>query len=405
MAAARDFLLPDLGEGLEDAEVVVWLVAEGDRVERNQTLAEVNTAKATVELPSPWAGTVIRLHAAEGAVVAVGSPLVSIEVTEAADAKPVTTEGQARPKRQAVLVGYGVEEEEPSVSVATSPRERRSTIRATPPVRKMAREMGVDLRAVSGSGPNGRITREDVVQAGGGSDAAAPSEGRTIPVRGVRRLVAEKMTRSVNEIPQVTTFLTVDCFWLLAFRDELRGTSGERIGPLPIMVRALIEVCAEHPLLNSSFLADRHEIAVHDHVHVGVATDTGAGLVVPVIRDADGMGILELHREIGRLADAARSGRAKPEEMVGSTITVSNVGSFGAESGTPIINHPEAAVLAVGVIEPRALVIDGEVVARPACTLSLSFDHRVLDGAQAGRALKALGDLLGSPFRLGALPR
>ncbi|MDP8957515.1 MAG: 2-oxo acid dehydrogenase subunit E2 [Actinomycetota bacterium] len=431
--AVREFLLPDLGEGLEDAEVVTWRVAEGDSVELNQILVEVNTAKALVEVPAPWAGVVEKLHATEGAMVKVGSPLVSIRVEERMEVRtepepPAAEGGEPKPKRRAVLVGYGVDEEEPAegsqlrVEAAATARERRGPVPASPPVRRLAKEMGIDLSALSGSGPGGRVTREDVMKAasgaartdgadivalpraGDGREAAAEALDR-IPLKGTRRLIAEKMARSAREIPHVTTFLTVDATHVQAFRAELSNESGERISPLPIVVRALIEVCKRHPKLNSTFDAERSEIVLHGKHHVGIATDTEHGLLVPVVRDADGKGIVALSGEIARLTEAARTGRAKPNELIGSTITVTNVGTFGAEYGTPIINHPEAAILALGVVEPRALVVDGRVEARPAVTLSLSFDHRVLDGAEAGRALRVLGDILESPFRLGALPR
>jgi 2-oxoisovalerate dehydrogenase E2 component (dihydrolipoyl transacylase) len=213
------------------------------------------------------------------------------------------------------------------------------------------------------------------------------------------------MARSAREIPHVTTFLTVDATHVLAFRDEIERDSGERVTPLAIVVRALVETCRDHPKLNATFHQDPAEILLHGAVHVGIATDTQHGLLAPVLRDADDRGILDVAHEIRRLAEAARTGRASPEELTGSTITVSNVGSFGAEYGTPIINFPEAAILALGVIEPKALVVDGRVEARPATVLSLSFDHRVMDGAEAGRALNALGAILESPFKLGALPR
>ena len=429
----REFLLPDLGEGLEDAEVVTWRVAEGDAVELNQILVEVNTAKALVEVPAPWAGVVEKLHASEGAIVKVGSPLVSIRVEErpqvVSEPEPVPTEGgEPRSKRRAVLVGYGVEEDEPArasqvrVEAPAPARERREgPVPASPPVRRLAKEIGVDLSAVAGTGPGGRVTREDVLKsasgaasaggdvvalpgAGDGGERAAPEVER-IPVKGTRRLIAEKMARSAREIPHVTTFLTVDATHVQAFRAELSKETGEKISPLPIVIRALVEICKRHPKLNSTFDVDRSEIVLHGRQHVGIATDTEHGLLAPVLRDADGKGIMEIAREIARLTEAARSGRAKPNELVGSTITVTNVGTFGAEYGTPIINHPEAAILALGVVEPRALVVDGRVEARPAVTLSLSFDHRVLDGAEAGRALRALADVLESPFTLGALPR
>jgi pyruvate dehydrogenase E2 component (dihydrolipoamide acetyltransferase) len=218
-------------------------------------------------------------------------------------------------------------------------------------------------------------------------------------------LVAEKMARSAREIPHVTTFLTIDAFYLDAFRREVQDQSGQRISPLPVVIGALVETCKQHPELNATYDHDANEIVLYRVYHVGVATDTERGLMVPVVRDADSKGIAQLAEEIARLSRRAREGKSAADELTGSTITVTNVGSFGSEGGTPIINYPEAAILAVGVMEPRALVVDGEVVARPAITLSLSFDHRLLDGAEAGRALRDLGDLLESPFRLGSLPR
>jgi pyruvate dehydrogenase E2 component (dihydrolipoamide acetyltransferase) len=419
--AVRDFLLPDLGEGLEDAEIVAWRVAEGDRVEQNQTLVEVNTAKASVEIPSPWEGVVERLHGAEGDVVVVGTPLVSIRVDEEggsgeADAAP------DRPRRQAVLVGYGVDHEaEPPVAVAgpssRTGAAREEPVAASPPVRRLAKELGVDLGQVAGSGPGGRITREDVeaaAKAPAAPAASTASEGdgeaegdQRIPLKGIRRLIAEKMTRSATEIPHVTTFLTVDATHVEAYRKGLEADTpgGTRVTALPVVVRALVEVIANHRSLNASFDAAAGEIVLRGDVHVGIATDTDRGLLVPVVRHADRQGVTALATEIARLVTAAREGHSTPDELTGSTITVTNVGSFGAEFGTPIINHPESAILALGVIEPRALVVDGAVEARPATTLSLSFDHRVLDGAEAGRAQRALGEILESPDRLAALPR
>jgi 2-oxoisovalerate dehydrogenase E2 component (dihydrolipoyl transacylase) len=407
--AVREFLLPDLGEGLEDAEVVTWRVAEGDRVGLNQTLVEVNTAKALVEIPAPWEGVIEKLHAAEGDVVKVGAALVSILVEEDASHEPAVPEaeedgGGAPPKRRAVLVGYGVADDERPADVPAppaarrGPAERRGPVPASPPVRRLAKELAVDLASVTGTGPGGRVTREDV------ESAAREGGVELISVRGNRRLIAEHMTRSVTEIPHVTTFLTVDCTWLMAFREELSSRAGERISPLPLVVRALVEVIEGHPKLNASF-GDGSEIALYPECHVGIATDTEDGLLVPVIHHTGRLGILEIAHEIARLSEAARSQRIKLEDMTGGTITVTNVGTFGSEFGTPIINHPQAAILAFGVIEPRALVVEGTVVGRPAATLSLSFDHRVMDGAEAGRALRALGDLLESPFDLGALPR
>lgn len=224
-------------------------------------------------------------------------------------------------------------------------------------------------------------------------------------MKGIRRLVAQKMSRAWAEVPMVTTFRTVDATHVEALRAELAEGTGRKVSPLPIVVRALVEVCREHPKLNSWYDPDAHEIVLVGPCHVGIATDTERGLVVPVVRDAHGKGILTIADEIADLVKAAREATATPEQLTGSTITVTNVGSFGSEYGTPIVNFPEAAILALGVVEPRALVVDGRVEARPAVTLSLTFDHRVLDGADAGRAISALQELLESPFSLGALPR
>lgn len=415
--AVRDFLLPDLGEGLEDAEVTAWLVAEGQAVELNQPLAEVTTAKATVEVPAPWPGVIERLHAAAGEVVRVGSPLVSIRVGQDAPSgrEPGGTPGgppAAGPEsRHAVLVGYGVPEERPA-SAAPPPTgsARTGPVPATPPVRRLAKELGIDLRGVAGTGPGGRVTREDVLGVGAGPPEAArgaPAEPgddvEVVPVRGVRRMVAEQMARSVREIPQVTAFLTLDCTWLEGFRAEIERTTGTRVGALPIVVKALAETCRSFPLLNASFDPEGPRILLHRRCDVGIATDTERGLLVPVVRDPRSRTVPAVAAEITRLAGAARDGSISPADMAGGTVTVSNVGSFGAESGTPIINHPQGAILALGAIGQRALVVGGEVRARPACTLALSFDHRLMDGAEAGRALAALRDLLQNPFRLGAL--
>jgi 2-oxoisovalerate dehydrogenase E2 component (dihydrolipoyl transacylase) len=414
----RDFLLPDLGEGLEDAEVVQWLVAEGDRVELNQPLVEVNTAKATVEIPAPWTGTVERLHAAAGDVVAVGAPLVSVRVDDGAEPAPTG--------RRPVLVGYGVDESEdaPPAAIPTSAgADAGPVVAATPAVRKLAKERGVDLATIAGTGPGGRITRDDVERAAVGPGASPPqasphpppapetppafptdSDVEVVPVQGIRRIIAERLTQSVRDIPQVTTFITLDASALLGARDAF-GAGGDRISPLPIVVRALAETCRTHSLLNASFSAERSEILVHRSVHVGVAADTERGLLVPVVRDAGARGVADIAGEIARLVAAARDGSIGPDAMAGGTITVTNVGTFGSESGTPIIDPPQGAILALGLIEPRALVVNGGVEARPACTLALTFDHRLMDGAQAGRALRDLRDLLQDPERLEALPR
>jgi pyruvate/2-oxoglutarate dehydrogenase complex dihydrolipoamide acyltransferase (E2) component len=448
--AERVFNLPDLGEGLEDAEIVEWKVSPGDDVELNQPLVEVNTAKALVEIPSPFAGRVTTLHGEAGGVVAVGQPLVTFEVASGA---PPSAEGEAaaragqaspedaaeRPQREAVLVGYGVgQETKGRRRPRLRPPERRdegTETRTTPLIRRLAREKGVDLASLRGTGPDGRVTRDDVLKAAtgavpgiraeaspegaplatggeaeagaGASAGAAPERGREerVAVRGVRRLIAQKMTRAWREIPHVTTFHTVDATHVEALRRELTEESGTKVSALSVVVRALAEVCRRHPKLNASFDPDAGEIVLKGSYHVGIAADSERGLLVPVVRDVDMKGIIRVARELAEVVEAARAGRATPDQLTGSTITVTNFGVFGSEAGTPIINHPEAAILGTGRIADRAVVIGGRVEVRPTLTLALSFDHRVLDGADADRAMTELTRLLESPFRLGALPR
>ncbi|HJS25635.1 MAG TPA: dihydrolipoamide acetyltransferase family protein [Actinomycetota bacterium] len=347
----RVFMLPDLGEGLEEAVVSEWLVAEGDEVALNQPFVEIETAKATVEVPAPFAGRIATLHAVAGATIAVGAPLVTFEVE-----------------------GVG-----------------SATATATPAVRKHAKDLGVDLTAVEGTGPEGRVTREDVERA-----SSAGGDFDVVPISLVRATIARNL-EAIAAIPQVTTFRTLDASALVSLRTELG------VSPLPVFVRALAEVCAEHRVLNASWSDDG--IRLHRLVDVGIATDTERGLVVPVVRDAGGLGITTIAGEIGRLADRARSNALTADEVSNATIAVSNTGSYGSEFGTPLLNPGHAVTIALGVIEPRALVVHGRVEALPACTLSLTFDHRVLDGATVGRAFGALVDLFESPERLGALPR
>ena len=374
--AERVFTLPDLGEGLEEAIVSAWLVAEGATVELNQPFVEIETAKATVEVPSPFAGRVTKLHVGAGETLAVGAPLATFEVEGTAEATSVT---------------------------------------AAPAVRKLARDLGVDLAMVSGSGPGGRVTREDVeslarsgvraasypaaVPSGGPATAwtvGSNTSSEEIPVSPIRRAVAQRLSE-VAAIPQVTTFRTVECTALDAVRRKLG------VSPLPVFVRALSEVVRDHPMLNATWTDEA--LLVHDKVNVGIATDTERGLVVPVVMDAGSLGIGEIASEIDRLARAAREGSLKPTNTSGETIAVTNTGSYGSEFGTPLLNPGHAVTIALGVIAPRALVIDGAVEARPACTVSLTFDHRVLDGATVGRAFGTLVELLESRERLDALPR
>jgi len=385
----RVFPMPDLGEGLEEGRIVEWLVAEGDEIALNQPLVEVDTAKAAVEIPSPFAGRIARLHGAEGQDVPVGSPLVTFTVAG--------EEGGDAPADLARVRSYEATIERPSAN---------GRAKATPPVRKLARELGVDVETIDGTGPDGRVTETDVrgaatrpamddnvfavtVSADLGSDI--------VPLDAHRRAIAENLTRQAA-IPQVTTFRTVDCSAVEAIRQQIG------LSPLPIVVAALAQTVGAHPLLNAAW--GTQHIELRRRVNVGIAVDTDRGLVVPVLQGAEARGLEALAGEITRLADEARRGVLALEDQVApATIAVTNTGSYGSEAGTPILSPGTSVTLAFGVIQPRALVIDDQVVARPAATISLTFDHRVLDGAAAGRALTDLVALLESRERLEGLPR
>lgn len=438
MAAVRPFLLPDLGEGLTEGEIVRWLVAVGDTVEVDQPVAEVETAKAVVEVPSPFAGTVTELHAAEGEEVEVGKPLLSIDTeggpagepgeppaeAEAAEMVPEPEPGGPDSEGEdgasgSVLVGYGT-------GGGARARRRRGNGQATarpgatggrplakPPVRKLAKDLGVDLAAVDPSGPDGIITREDVRAAAGDGEAPAAARRparaaageRRIPLRGVRKRIAERMATSRREIPDATTWVDADATALMALRDELNAAQGEvRVSPLAIVLRAAVAGLQRFPELNASLDTDASEIVLHGVVHLGVAAHTDRGLVVPVIRDAHERTTLELAAELVRLAEGARAGSLGPEELTGSTFTVSNYGSFGVDGGSAVINFPEAAILGVGRISERPWVHEGAVVPRRVMQLSIAFDHRIADGGEAAGFLRFVADCVERPgVLLGAL--
>jgi len=385
----RVFVMPDLGEGLEEGRIVEWLVAAGDDVDLNQPLVEVETAKAAVEIPSPFAGRISSLHGDEGTDVPVGAPLVTFVVDGGTASETYTspTADLADHRERLAAMDGGAS----------------SHVKATPPVRKLAKELGIDLDRVAASGPNGRITERDVRRAHDLEGTAAVSvsltalEPREVPIDPVRASIAETLQEQAR-IPQVTTFRTIDCSALDSFRARLG------VSPLPVLIAALCATVADHPFLNAWWAETR--ILAYARVNVGIAIDTDRGLIVPVVRSAETRGIGELADEIRRLAEGARAGTLHLDDVVGpATIAVSNTGSYGSEAGTPILSPGTAVTVAFGVIEPRALVVDGEVVARPAATISLTFDHRVLDGAAAGRALSDLVASLESPESLEGLPR
>ena len=333
---AYEFKLPDLGEGLTEGEISRWLVSEGQEIAEDDPLVEIQTDKTTVEIPSPAAGTVTKILVEEGKVVPVGTVLV--------------------------VIGDGATPQ-PSKPSGSEPQAENGRVRATPVVRKIAQELGVDLASVTGTGPQGRITEDDV------RAAAGPREGRREPLRGVRRLIAEHMARAHREIPPVT--------WV----EECDFSSVDIKLLIPTVLKACAESLREFPELNARL--EGNEIVYLDRYDLGLAVQTDQGLVVPVVRACDQHSIDELRAEIERLAEAARAGTLKPEELRGSTFTVSSAGKLAGLLQTPIVNHPEVAILSIGRIAPRPVVRNGEIVSAPIGYVSLTFDHRVVDGARA----------------------
>lgn len=428
---ARIFALPDVGEGLTEAEVLTWHVAPGDTVTVNQIIVEIETAKAVVELPSPYAGVVSEVFVEPGTTVAVGTPLIAIEpvaedvtaapepgpegvaavreaapeglpvVPEPAPARPIGEQGVGG--RIATMVGYGPQtatrsrRHRPAVPVAPPARGRVPL--AKPPVRKLAKELGIDLRTVSPSGAGGVITREDVQRAAQPA-APGPARQRREPVRGVRKATAAAMVSSAFTAPHVTVFLTVDVTPMMQLRARLKTQPAFRdvkLTPLAFAARAMCLAVRRTPEVNASWQESGSEIVYFEDVHLGVAVATPRGLVVPKIRNANQMSLRELAVALEELASAAREGRMAPTELHGSTITITNIGVFGVDTGTPILNPGESAILALGAIRDMPWVVDGEIVSRKVCQLALSVDHRVVDGQQASQFLADVGALLADP--------
>ncbi len=465
----KEFKLPDLGEGLTESEIVAWKVAVGDRVTLNQIIAEVETAKAVVELPSPYEGIIAKLHEQPGTVVEVGSPIVSFELpSESASAgtparlQPDPSVEPVEAKRVPTLVGYGAEVEKggrparrqrnlaaatgmtapataaPVAQVAPSlpttpaaaPSERP---RSTPPVRKLARDLGVDLAAVPGTGPNGLITREDVQSAltrppGSVADAfgtassvadLAPSEGAAgtqagvavvgrsaleretrTPIKGVRKYTAAAMVASAFTAPHVSEFLTVDVtptMELLARLKASRAFAGYRLTPLTLVAKALCIAVGRQPSVNSRWDEANAEIVTMNYVNLGIAAATPRGLMVPNIKDAQAMNLTQLSTALTDLTDTARAGKTTPADLSGGTISITNIGVFGIDAGTPILNPGEAAILAMGAVRRQPWEYNGEVALRQVMTLSLSFDHRLVDGEQGSKFLADIGSILADP--------
>src|SRR5258705_5142923 len=393
MSDVKEFLVPDLGEGLEDATITGWDVAVGDEVELNQTLCTVETNKAEVEIPSPYAGRIVELGGAEGETLTVGSVLVRI-ATSLAEAEPVAPPQSANGAvRKPVLVGYGTEDDM-DTSRRASVGERR---RAKPPVRKLAAELNVDLSRVTGSGPDGVITREDVLAAAG---RTAPTP-EMVAVRGVQAEMAHRMTLSRRQIPDAHAGVQVDCSGLLWLRDRTRDITDDEspITPFVLTLRLLTIGLRHHPNLNSRWLAttDGPQIHLHSAVHLGFGVAAPRGLLVPVVSDAHDKTTRELAAGVARPTRAPRARPLKPAELQGSTFTLSNFGALGLDEGVPVINYPEAAILGMGSLKQRAVVVYDEVVARPTMPLTCAFDHRIVDGAAVAAFLRELRDLIEAP--------
>src|SRR5918999_1091866 len=369
---AYEFKLPDLGEGLTEGETARWLVEEGQEIGEAAPLVGVQTDKTTVEIPSPAGGKVARILVEEGQVVPVGTVLVVIGEAggHVGEAEVASSRHRKRRLSGAVSAVEGDQSRaEPAAQQRAAPDTTR--VRATPLIRKIAQELGVDLGALAGTGPQGRITEEDVLSAAtsGGQTPGPGSEGRREPLRGVRRLIAEHMTRAHREVPPVT--------WV----EECDFTEVDLGLLVPTALRACALALKEFPELNARLEGD--EIVYFDRYDLGVAIQTEQGLVVPVVRDCDTRSLEELRDEVARLAEAARAGRLAPEELRGSTFTVTSAGKLGGLFQTPIVNHPEVAILSLGRIAERPVVRDGQIGARPIGYVALTFDHRVVDGARA----------------------
>jgi 2-oxoisovalerate dehydrogenase E2 component (dihydrolipoyl transacylase) len=473
MPSYRTFALPDLGEGLTEGEILAWMVEVGDEVKLNQPIVEVETAKAAVEIPSPHAGVVSARHAEVGDTVDVGTVIITFDVDpggvedQGGADEPgagedlirggdmVPTEpgivGSPAPKAATeekiqVLVGSGpktskltrrartpaVAPESPAVTQADRAQPARVAAAAVgaraaqlgtepralakPPVRKLARDLGVDLRVIGGSGPDGSVTRSDVQAAAAGSAVgAAPVALRVapdfdpatrehrVPIKGVRKVTASAMVASAFTAPHVTEFITVDVTPMMELVGRLRehpDFTGVRVSPLLLVARALLLAVARHPMVNSSWDDDAQEIVVKEYVNLGIAAATPRGLIVPNIKDAAALSLPDLARSLDALVTVARDGRTAPADMARGTITITNVGMFGVDTGTPILNPGESAILCFGAVRDTPWVHDGAIAIRKVTQLGLSFDHRIIDGQLGSEFLGDLAGMLADPWRL-----
>jgi pyruvate dehydrogenase E2 component (dihydrolipoamide acetyltransferase) len=424
---ATDYKFPDLGEGVTEGEIKKWLVKEGDSVAKDQALAEVETDKAVVEMPSPVAGTVLKMNHKEGELVKVGEVLVVIgEKGEAVPALSAAAEIPSKPEEQpegARKPSYSVVGELPTEEVSVSStgkvaEARPSTaVQATPAVRKMAKDLGVDISLVKGTGPGGRVSDEDVRKA----KESPPPKPETphmkaapkfdiygwvdrVPLRGIRRTTAKHMVESQTKAAQVTAMDQADVTALFALREKVKKDVLEQrkvnVTFMPFIVKAVVMALKAHPSLNASVNDEENEILVKKYFNIGIAVAIEDGLIVPVVKMADQKGIVDLAEEIHNLADLANSRKIDMADLRGGTFTITNYGAFGTTYGTPIINYPEVAILGTGKIMDAPVVVDGKIEPRKVLPLSLTFDHRALDGAEAAKFMNELKKWLENPEAL-----
>jgi pyruvate dehydrogenase E2 component (dihydrolipoamide acetyltransferase) len=407
-----EFKLPDLGEGLTEAEVRKWLVDEGDAIEKDQVVVEVETDKAVTEMPSPAAGKIERIHYKEGDIVKVGETLITISDVEDEEKisereESVTVVGELpeyeEPAEEEVEAEETIEEEEEK-----EVKEKKKVL-ATPAVRRMAKERDIDLQKLEGTGPEGRITEEDLEKA----KEEKPEKPKKTPkfdhygyverrpLRGIRRTVAKNMMESLTNVAQVTAMEIIDVSELYEMRNRWKEILQERqdlnITYLPFIIKAVVEALKENPTLNSSLDTENEEIVIKKYYNIGFAVSTEDGLMVPVLKGADQKKLTEIAEELVELSELAMSRKIDLADLKGGTFTITNYGVFGGTYGTPIINYPEIAILGTGRIVDTPLVIDGEIKARKAMHLSLTFDHQVLDGADAARFMNDLKKYLENP--------
>ena len=412
---AFEFKLPDIGEGIHEGEILKWFVKEGDEVKEDDVLCEVQNDKAVVEIPSPVEGKVLEIKVQEGEVAVVGDTLITFDAEgyEAESSSEVKDEKEEQP-----VAADSVEEKTPE----TTKTEKKRVI-AMPSVRKYAREKNVNIQEVVGTGKNGRVLKEDIDRFLQGEtvqeetketvaqqEVAEDKETVAIPqgtyletrekIRGIRRVIAEAMVESKTKAPHVTLMDEVDVTELVAHRarfKEIAAEQGIKLTYLPYVVKALVSASKKFPIINAAVDDETEEIVYKHYYNVGIAADTKNGLVVPVIKDADRKSIFEISKEINELAEKARNGKLTAEEMKGASNTITNIGSVGGQWFTPVLNYPEAAILGIGRIQEKPIVRNGEIVIAPVLALSLTFDHRIVDGADGQQALNQIKRLLNDP--------